>query len=536
MRGETATRVKATARHLNGPDTALRVSEEQFRLLVDSVTDYAIFILDLKGRVATWNAGAQRIKGYARDEIIGRHFSAFYTHEDRVAGLPALGLETARREGRWEHEGRRVRKNGEVFWAMVVIDAIRDDAGEIIGFAKITRDITERKAAEKDLADARESLFQAQKLDAIGQLTGGVAHDFNNLLMAIQGSLELVQRRTHFDPRISPLLDNALEGVRRGSALVERMLTFARRQELKLAPLDLAAVVRSMLTFMQRAIGPTIVIESRFPPDLPPALSDQNQLENALLNLAVNARDAMPSGGRVTISARREIVGPEDTRLAPGSYVVLSVSDDGVGMDEVTLARAMDPFFTTKGVGKGTGLGLSMVHGLAAQSGGRLNLTSAPGKGTVAEVWLVASEGQIAPQTKEQADRRVMLVVDDDPLVLTNTAALLEDLGYHVVCATSGAEALEAITHHAHLSLLITDYAMPGMTGVQLREAALRMRPGLPTLLLTGFDGVPPQIEWPSERLKKPFAQEELAEAVNRALCGALGEEASPASVPAGGA
>ncbi|HEV7158250.1 MAG TPA: PAS domain S-box protein, partial [Caulobacteraceae bacterium] len=346
--------MKATARHLNGPDTALRVSEEQFRLLVDSVTDYAIFMLDLKGRVATWNAGAQRIKGYARGEIIGRHFSVFYTNEDRAAGLPAVGLEIARREGRWEHEGPRVRKNGEAFWAMVVIDAIRDDAGELIGFAKVTRDITERKAAERALADAREALFQAQKLDAIGQLTGGIAHDFNNLLMAIQGSLELVQRRTRFDPRISPLLDNALEGVRRGSALVERMLTFARRQELKLAPLDLAAVVRSMLTFLQRAIGPTIVIDSHFPPDLPLALCDQNQLENALLNLAVNARDAMPSGGRVTISGRRDIVRPDDPEVPPGDYVVLSVSDDGAGMDEATLARAMDPFFTTKGVGKGT--------------------------------------------------------------------------------------------------------------------------------------------------------------------------------------
>ena len=527
--------MKATARHLNRPDTALRVSEEQFRLLVDSVTDYAIFMLDLKGRVATWNAGAQRIKGYARGEIIGRHFSVFYTNEDRAAGLPAVGLEIARREGRWEHEGPRVRKNGEAFWAMVVIDAIRDDAGELIGFAKVTRDITERKAAERALADAREALFQAQKLDAIGQLTGGIANDFNNLLMAIQGSLELVQRRTRFDPRISPLLDNALEGVRRGSALVERMLTFARRQELKLSPLDLAAVVRSMLTFLQRAIGPTIVIDSHFPPDLPLALCDQNQLENALLNLAVNARDAMPSGGRVTISARRDIVRPDDPEVPPGDYVVLSVSDDGAGMDEATLARAMDPFFTTKGVGKGTGLGLSMVHGLAAQSGGRLTLASASGKGATAELWLVASEGESAIETTERAKGRVVLVVDDDPLVLTNTAALLEDLGHHVVCATSGAEALEAIRHHVELSVLITDYAMPGMTGVQLREEALRMRPGLPTLLLTGFDGVPPQVDWPSERLRKPFAQEELAEAVNRVL-GAAGEEASPASAPAGGA
>lgn len=487
------------------------------------MTDYAIYMLDAGGRIASWNSGAERIKGYSRDEVIGRHFSMFYTEEDQAAGLPALGLETARRKGRWEHEGLRVRKSGEVFWAMAVIDAIRNEAGEVIGFAKVTRDISDRKAAEKALADAREDLFQAQKLDAVGQLTGGIAHDFNNLLMAIQGSLELVLKRAAFDPKVTPLLENALEGVQRGGALVTRMLAFARRQDLRLEPVDLAALVRSMLVFVQRSMGPNFRVESRFPPDLPLALSDRNQLENALLNLAVNARDAMPDGGRVIISGRRAMVGAHDPIIAAGEYVVLSVRDEGMGMDEVTLARAMEPFFTTKAVGKGTGLGLSMAHGLAAQSGGRLNLESAPGKGTTAELWLVATEVDADALETDQEDRRVTLVVDDDPLVLTNTAAFLEDLGHHVVCATSGAEALEAIGHHADLELLITDYAMPGMTGVQLRDTALQMRPGLPMLLLTGFEGVPAISDWPSERLKKPFSQAELAQAVNRVLAEAEG-------------
>ena len=370
-------------------ETALRASQEQFRILVQGVTDYAIFMLDPSGQVSNWNPGAERIKGYAPAEVIGSHFSRFYTPEDRQAGAPERALAIAVAEGRYEQEGWRVRKDGSRFFAHVIIDPIRGDGGELIGFAKITRDVTERRAAQKALDDAREALLQSQKLEAIGQLTGGVAHDFNNLLMAVLGSLELVRKRLPHDPRITPLIDNAMQGAQRGAALTQRMLAFARKQDLKLDPVDVPALVRGMTGLLQRSLGPAMRIETHFPRGLGLVLTDPNQLENALLNLAVNARDAMPDGGAIRIQARPETLGAAtEIGLPPGDYVRLTISDTGHGMDGATLARATEPFFTTKGVGKGTGLGLSMVHGLAEQSGGRMTVRSQVGEGTTVEVWL----------------------------------------------------------------------------------------------------------------------------------------------------
>jgi PAS domain S-box-containing protein len=336
--------------------------DEQFRLLVQGVADYAIYMLDPHGNVASWNLGAQRIKGYAPGEIIGQHFSRFYTEEDKLGGIPTIALETARRTGRFEKEGWRLRKDGTRFWANVVIDRISDDDGNIIGFAKVTRDISERREAQIALEQAREQLLQSQKMEAVGQLTGGVAHDFNNLLMAILSSLELMKKRLPDDPRLLRLHDNAVQAAERGAALTQRMLSFARRQELDRKPVDLPRLVHGMADLLQRTLGPSVTIETRFPIALPPVLTDANQLETALLNLAVNARDAMTDGGPITIAAYAEEVGPGN-RLSPGNYVCLSVADRGTGMDTETLNRATEPFFTTKGVGKGTGLGLSMVHG-----------------------------------------------------------------------------------------------------------------------------------------------------------------------------
>jgi len=509
-------------------EIALRQSEEQFRRLVQGVTDYAIFMLDPRGLVTNWNAGAQRIKGYRPEEIIGQHFSRFYTEEDRAAGLPALGLATALKEGRWEHEGRRVRKDGTQFWAHVVIDPIRDDAGEVIGFAKITRDITERKEAQQQLEQAREALYQSQKMEAIGQLTGGVAHDFNNLLMAVLGSLELVKKRLPYDPRITPLIENAIHGAQRGSTLTQRMLAFARKQELKLDAVDLATSVRGMLGFLQRSIGPAYRIDLRIPPGLPHVTTDPNQLESALLNLVLNARDAMPEGGAITISARARRVDQPTPSLAAGDYVGLVVTDTGEGMDADILARATEPFFTTKGVGKGTGLGLSMVHGLVAQSGGQLTIESRKGEGASIELWLPVAApatattpvglGRAAPMPDLQPLR--ILAVDDDSLVLMNTAALLEDLGHEVVCASSGEAALEAMKHNPELDLVITDQAMPKMTGLQLRDAIRKLRPGLPIIIATGYAEMPPLEKDEPLRLAKPFTQYELANAVIDAIGG----------------
>ncbi|MDB5485737.1 MAG: Histidine kinase [Tardiphaga sp.] len=343
---------------------ALRRSEEQFKLLLQSVTDYAIYMLGPNGDVSSWNSGAQKIKGYQPQEIIGQHFSKFYSEEDRQIGAPQRALETAAREGRFEKEGWRVRKDGTKFWANVVIDPIRASDGSILGFAKITRDITERKRAEQALEAAREALFHSQKMDAIGQLTGGVAHDFNNLLMAVLGSLELLRKRLPDDPKMFRLIDNAIQGAERGAILTQRMLSFARKQELKAVPIDLPALVDGMTSFLQSSLGPSVQVRVHFPPNLKRVLADANQLELAILNLSVNARDAMPKGGAIHLSAREENV-YEGGKA--GRFICLSIRDEGSGMDKATLARAMEPFFTTKGVGKGTGLGLSMVHGMVEQ-------------------------------------------------------------------------------------------------------------------------------------------------------------------------
>ena len=363
---------------------ALRRSQEQFRLLVQSVTDYAIYMLDHR-RITNWNLGAQRIKGYLPEEVIGRHFSCFYTPEDREAGEPARGLAAAEREGRFEKEGWRVRKDGSRFWANVVIDPIRDSDGRLIGFAKVTRDITHRIEAERELERARQELFQAQKMESLGHLTGGVAHDFNNLLTVIIGSLGLLKKRLPGDQRTADLLQNALEAAQRGANLTQRMLSFARKQRLDPQPCAIPDLLRGMTDLLIHSLGPSVSIETRFPLDLDLGLTDANQLELSIINLATNARDAMPNGGRIVFSASNQRV-PADNphRLAPGNYICLSISDTGSGMDEETLRRAVEPFYTTKGIGRGTGLGLSIVDGLAEQLGGRLTLESQPGVGTTA--------------------------------------------------------------------------------------------------------------------------------------------------------
>jgi PAS domain S-box-containing protein len=337
---------------------------------VQGVSDYAICMLDKEGRVTTWNLGAQRIKGYRADEIIGQHFSRFYPEEDRAAGLPQKALESAIREGRFEKEAERVRKDGGRFWAHVVIDPIRDDAGELIGYAKITRDITERKQAQERLENAREFSLQAQKLEAIGQLTGGIAHDFNNLLTAVLGSLELLRKRLPDDPKSIALLENAAQGAQRGTTLTKRMLAFARNYELNKEVIGIPELVRGMTDLLQRSIGPSFKLETHFPRSLKPVEVDTNQLELALLNLTLNARDAMPDGGNITMTAREERVAAGHNGLEAGKYIRVSVTDTGEGMDEETLRKATEPFFTTKGVGKGTGLGLSMVHGFGVAATG----------------------------------------------------------------------------------------------------------------------------------------------------------------------
>ena len=506
-------------------EETLKRSEQQFRLLVQGVTDYAIYMLSPEGLVSNWNQGAQRIKGYLPEEIIGKHFSIFYTPEDRDAGEPQRALEIATREGRFENKTWRMRQDGTRFLAHVVVDAIRGDTGTLLGFAKITRDVTEAHVAQQALEKTREALFQAQKMQAIGQLSGGIAHDFNNLLTVILGNLEILQKRTGDQPGVRRLLENATQGALRGVSLTQRMLAFARRQELKTESVDIAQLVQGITGLLRSSLGPGIRINTRFPKDLEPVLADTNQLELAILNLATNARDAMPDGGNVIISAEPQVV-LEQTHadLAAGRYVCLSVIDSGEGMDEQTLVSARDPFFTTKGLGKGTGLGLSMVHGFIEQLGGRFMLKSTKGTGTTAELWLpVAVEGatvktSYAPIAPVSVPRLSVLVVDDDSLVLTSTSLLLEDLGHRVISATSGAQALALLDQNEVIDLMITDMAMPQMSGAQLAHAVRLRKPDLPIILATGYaerlEGFAAQLP----RLAKPFTQLNLVEIIAQSM------------------
>lgn len=505
----------------------LKQNEEQLRLLVQGVTDYALYMIDPEGYVSSWNVGAERIKQYRADEIIGQHFSRFYTEGDRQKGEPQNALDTARRVGRFEKEGWRVRKDGTQFWANVIIDPIRDETGAIIGFAKVTRDVTERREAQKALDQAREALAHSQKMDAIGQLTGGIAHDFNNLLMVILGSLELASRRLPDDEKVTTLISNATQAAQRGAALTQRMLAFARRQDLNLKPVDVPALVRGMTDLLQSSLGPSMPIETHFPLKLSQVHADANQLEMALLNLAVNARDAMPNGGNIVIAAREETVtGRSAAKLKAGRYVCLSVKDVGEGMDRATLARAMEPFFTTKGIGRGTGLGLSMVHGMTEQTGGRFVLKSKKGEGTTAEIWLPVAK-LVGPADSERFVRGegmprtrplVVLAVDDDGLVLMNTTVMLQDMGHTVLEATSASQALDILRRDQSVDLVITDHAMPKMTGAQLASAIRAERPGTPVILATGYAELPPGVDADLPKLGKPFRQQELMQAVAAAI------------------
>ena len=380
----------------------------------------------------------------------------------------------------------------------------------------------EERTREREAALAQ--VHEMQKVESLGQLTGGVAHDFNNLLMAVLGNLDLLRKHLAGDPKARRLIDGAIQGAERGATLTKRMLAFARRQELKPETVDVPSLVHSMVEMLGRSLGPGIQVSTDFEAGLPATRADPNQLELALLNLALNARDAMPLGGRLTISAHRERVGAGDVPgLPPGDYVCIAERDTGSGMDEVTLKRATEPFFTTKGAGRGTGLGLSMVDGLVAQSGGAMRITSGIGSGTTVELWLPVSEAGEATRPRPTAVPRIeqthscrVLVVDDDPIVLSGTVAMLEDLG-HSVCEAAGAEeALETLRAERQIDLVITDHAMPGMTGTELAIHIRRDWPELPIVIATGYAELPAEAELDLPRLLKPYRQQELAELVAR--------------------
>jgi PAS domain S-box-containing protein len=472
----------------------LRASEERFRMLVQSVTDYAIYLLDPNGRVSSWNAGAERFKGYTADEIMGEHFSRFYTDEDRAAEIPRIALETAASEGRFETEGWRLRKDGSRFWASVIIDSIRDDDGQLIGFAKVTRDLTEKRAIE-------EQLRQSQKMEAVGQLTGGLAHDFNNLLTGIGGSLEMMQvrmaqgRTGDFDRYLLA----AQGAVKRAAALTHRLLAFSRRQPLDPRPTNINRLVNDLQELIQRTVGPSVRVEVVGMSGLWPTLVDPNQLENAILNLSINARDAMPDGGRLTIETANKWLDERAARqhdLPVGQYVSICVSDTGTGMAPDIVAKAFEPFFTTKPLGQGTGLGLSMIYGFARQSGGQVRIYSEVGQGTTMCIYLPRHDEEASSEddavssmaSEPVGDGEVVLLIDDEPTIRMLMAEVLSEAGYAVIEAPDGPTGLRILESNARIDLLITDVGLPGgMNGRQVADAARVSRPDLKILFITGY-------------------------------------------------
>jgi PAS domain S-box-containing protein len=504
---------------------ALKESEERFRLLVQGVTDYAIYMLDPQGRVTNWNSGAQRIKGYTQDEIVGEHFSRFYTDEDKATELPRRALETAAREGRFEAEGWRLRKDGTRFWAHVVIDPIRNELGELIGFAKITRDITERRQTQEALAQAQAALFQSQKMEAVGQLTGGVAHDFNNLLTVIVNNLDLLTRNAR-DPRDMRLIESAQRAAERGAKLTQQLLAFSRRQPLQPALHNPNTLIGGFEAILHRACGEGVKLRLALARQVRSISVDAPQFEAALLNLIVNARDAMPDGGSLTITTGNVAIGEDEqgpAELKPGPYVSVTVEDTGSGMAPEVLDRVFEPFFTTKEIGKGTGLGLSQVYGFVTQSGGHIKVDSIPDQGTKVTMLLPAQEnGEEAVEDEDETLRSAqesagtVLIVEDEPAVLEVASDIFDSLGYDVLTATDAREAVTVLETDAAIDVMFSDVIMPnGMNGVELSRRAREMRPSLKILLASGY----PMSALPSEGLgpgvsfiSKPYRWTELAD------------------------
>ncbi|MGA9581338.1 MAG: PAS domain S-box protein [Allosphingosinicella sp.] len=503
---------------------ALVESERRFRTLVQGVKDYALYMLDPGGMVSNWNTGAEAIKGYKAEEIVGRHFSRFYTEEDRARGEPQRALATALAEGRYEKEAWRCRKDGTHFWASVVIDPIHDEEGRLLGFAKITRDITERRKASEELEEARAALFQSQKLQALGELTGGVAHDFNNLMTVIRGSAELLTRPGLSEDKRVRYLQAILDTADRAATLTSHLLAFGRRQALKPEVADLNLRLDAFAEMIGRTLGGRFEVGLDLAAALPPVEVDLAQLETALLNAAFNARDAMPEGGALTLATRHlPVEGGVEGKGKGGGEVMIEIADTGSGMNAEVRDRAFEPFFTTKPVGEGTGLGLSQVHGFAAQAGGRAEIRSAPGEGTAVRIVLPATgkafgrPAAAANVEKPPAGLGVLLVEDNDH-VREFACHLLDELGYRVVVAVSGEEALERLETEA-VDIVFSDVVMPGLSGVELARLARERDPNLPILLASGYsEEIVGAAGTEFEIVRKPYDLAGIEAALGRAL------------------
>jgi PAS domain S-box-containing protein len=506
---------------------ALQQNERQFRSLVEGVVDYAFIMLDPDGIVTSWNPGAERIKGYAAGEIIGRHFSQFYTETDRAGGLPSRSLAVAAETGKFETEAWRVRKDGTQFFANVVIDAIRNEKGELMGFAKITRDITERREAQAALQRAQAQLAQSQKMEALGQLTGGVAHDFNNLLMIVSGQAQSLLRKLKGE-KLRRSLEAIVSAASRGETLTRQLLTFSRRQPLNPRTVEPDRIIAGFRDMLESSARGNIELKVDIPPDVWPIAIDISEFELAVVNLVVNARDAMPNGGSIVVSAANTVLtGTETIEQLTGEFAAFTVADTGSGIPQEILDKVFDPFFTTKSPGKGTGLGLSQVYGFVRQSGGAIAVKSEVGRGTRMTVYLPRSHDPItaAPRSETPAhspgNGETILVVEDNPDVKSITVSLLRQLNYrtHAVdCVSAALEVLEAGTH---IDLVFTDVMLPGdLDGAALARIVRERYPGLPVLLTTGYaKAISGRHDLPI--LRKPYQISALGEAIHRHLAAA---------------
>jgi len=505
------------------PADALEESEPHFRLLLDCVTDYGIYMLDPSGIVSTWNRGAERIKGYTRKEIVGTHFSRFYTPEDRAAGLPEKALAQALSGVPFETEGWRVRKDGSRFWASVSLSAVHGEDGMLIGFAKVTRDITELRQSQESLKRAQDRLAQSQKLEMLGQLTGAIAHDFNNLLMVISANAQLLRRRL-----VDPFSLRAIEAVElaasRGETLTRRLLTFARRQDLNPIVVDPAERLAALRDVLASSAGPNINLELETSPQLWPVMVDVPELELALVNIVVNARDAMPDGGKIRIVAENTSLTSADAlEDLTGDVVSLRISDTGSGIDPQVLPRVFEPFFTTKGPEKGTGLGLSQVYGFARQSNGTVHIASGT-TGTTVTIHLPRAVGSVvSPANRDQEDVQRgsdrILVVEDNHDVQQATTIFLEELGYQVSQVDNADAALEYLLKNTDIHLVLSDIVMQGsINGLGLAERIRAKYPHIAVLLTSGY--VPPTqaIDSTLRILRKPYTLATLSSAIQDTL------------------
>jgi PAS domain S-box-containing protein len=508
--------------------------------------------LDLASMVLTTSATCKRIFGRGPGDTLTYENLLDSIHPDDLDRMKTAVAKTVATSEDYAIEYRVLWPDGSLHWAEIHAQLHRDRDGRAVKLVGVSADITARvhheeqqrqlneileervrertreleeahAAVMEEVAQrerAEEQLRQAQKMEAIGQLTGGVAHDFNNLLMAVLGNLELLHKHVRGDNKAERLIDGAVQGAKRGASLTQRLLAFARRQDLQIGPVNLRELVFGIEDLLKRSVGTAVSVEIAVPDVLPPVSADVNQLELALLNLAVNARDAMPDGGTLRIALREAEQEEQTETLSPGRYVVMSVTDQGHGMDDATLKKAVEPFFSTKELGKGTGLGLSMIHGLAIQLKGDLKLTSTVGVGTTAELWVpVSASVDAAPeqvavateQMEKQSKRLRVLLVDDDALIAMSSADMLADLGHEVVEAYSGEEALRHLADGAVFDVMITDFSMPKMNGGELARAARRIVPTLPILIASGYAELPPGVDLEYSRLAKPYTQTQLS-------------------------